>query len=84
MKSVIREAKRDFKKKLAANAKKNPKAFYRYINSMWKTQSKVGQLKDTVGNGQTDGATQAEILNYKFVTCFTCEDLTSLPILICH
>ena len=78
-KSVIRKAKRDFEKKLAENAKKNPKAFYRYINSTCKSQSKVGPLKDAAGNVQTDDATQAEILNDKFVTCFTHEDLTSLP-----
>ena len=69
----------DFEKKLAANAKKNPKAFYRYINSTCKTQSKVGPLKDAVGNVQTDDATQTEILNDTFVKSFTCEDLSSLP-----
>ena len=78
-KSVIRKAKKDFEKKLAANAKKNPKAFYRYINSTCKTQSKVGPLKDSMGNIQTDDATQAGILNDKFVTCFTQEDLSTLP-----
>ena len=78
-KSVIRKAKKDFEKKLAANAKKNPKAFYRYINSTCKTQSKVGPLKDSAGNIQTDDSTQAEILNDKFVTCFTREDLSVLP-----
>ena len=79
-KSVIRKAKKDFEKKLAANAKKNPKAFYRYVNSTCKTKSKVGPLKDATGNIQTDDATQAGILNDKFVTCFTREDLSQLPI----
>ena len=67
-KSVVRKAKREFEKKLAANAKKNPKAFYRYMNSNCKSQSKVGPLKDSAGVVQTDDAIQARILNDKFVT----------------
>ena len=43
--TMIRKAKREFEKKLAANAKKNPKAFYQYLNSKCKVQSKVGPLK---------------------------------------
>ena len=77
--SIIRKAKRDFEKKLAADAKKNPKAFYRYINSKCKVQSKVGPLKDANGNVQTDDNEQAAILNNKFVSCFTKEDMSSLP-----
>ena len=41
-KKIIRRAKREFEKKLAANAKKNPKAFYSYMNSRCKVQSRVG------------------------------------------
>ena len=78
--SIIRKAKRDFEKKLAADAKKNPKAFYRYMNSRCKVQSKVGPLKDHDGNIQTDDAVQSTILNDKFVTCFTREDTSSVPI----
>ena len=78
-KSVIRKAKRDFEKKLAADAKKNPKAFYRYMNSRCKVQAKVGPLKDSNGNVETDDAVQSELLNQKFVQAFTREDLSSVP-----
>jgi hypothetical protein len=77
--SIIRKAKRDFEKKLAADSKKNPKAFYRYMNSRCKVQSKVGPLKDENGNVQTDDNIQATILNDKFASCFTKEDMSSLP-----
>ena len=60
---IVRKAKKDFKRKLAADAKKNPKSFYRYMNNRCKVQSKVGPLKDSAGNVQTDDKTQAEILN---------------------
>ena len=77
--SVIRKAKREFEKKLADSAKKNPKAFYQYLNSRCKVQSKVGPLKDSSGNVCTDDAIQAGLLNDKFVESFTREDLSSLP-----
>ena len=77
--SAIRKAKREFEKKLADNAKKNPKAFYQYLNSRCKVQSKVGPLKDSSGNVHTDDSVQAGLLNDKFVESFTREDLSSLP-----
>ena len=77
--SIIRKAKQDFEKKLASSAKKNPKAFYQYMNNRCKVQSKVGPLKDAEGNVQTDDTVQAAILNDKFVKCFTKEDVSSDP-----
>ena len=79
VKSVVRKAKREFEKKLASDVKKNPKAFYSYLSSRCKVQAKVGPLKDSVGSVQTDDSTQAEILNQKFSTAFTREDLSTLP-----
>ena len=79
-KSMVTRAKRELEKKLAANAKKNPKMFYSYISNRSKVQSKVGPLKDLEGHVQTDDLTQAKILNDKFSTAFTREDMTSLPI----
>ena len=79
-KSVIRKAKKDFEKKLAADAKKNPKSFYRYMNSTCKVQSKVGPLKDSAGNVMTDDTAQATVLNEQFVSCFTREDMSTTPV----
>ena len=78
-KSMVKKAKREFEKKLAANSKKNPKAFYSYINNRCKVQAKVGPLKDLDGNVQNDDAMQAKILNDRFSTAFTQEDTTSTP-----
>ena len=79
-KKLVTKAKKEFEKKLAADAKKNPKAFYSYISNRSKVQSKVGPLKDPDGNVQTDDSAQAKILNDKFSTAFTRENTSSLPI----
>ena len=64
---------------MAADAKKNPKAFYSYISNRCKVQSKVGPLKDKDGVVQTDDSMQTKILNNQFSTAFTQEDLSSIP-----
>ena len=43
-KTETRRAVRDFEKEVAKQAKKNPKAFYRYVNSKLKTRTGVGNL----------------------------------------
>ena len=78
-KSMVKKAKREFEKNLAKNVKKNPKAFYSYINNRCKVQAKVGPLKDPDGKVQNDDTIQAKILNEKFSTAFTREDTTSTP-----
>ena len=52
-------------RKLTADVKKNPKAFYRHMNSRCKV------LRDSEGTAQTDDAMQATILNNMFSSYFT-------------
>ena len=78
--AVVKKAKKNFEKELAADIKKNPKAFYSYINSRCKVQSRVGPLKDVNGHVQTDDSIQAKILNNQFSSAFTKEDLSYLPV----
>ena len=78
--ALVKKAKKDFEKKLAADIKKNPKAFYSYISNRCKVQSKVRPLKDEKGEVQTDDLAQARILNNQFSSAFTQEDLSPIPV----
>jgi len=40
------KAKRKYERALINDFKKNPKAFYSYVRSKWKTKDVVGPLKD--------------------------------------
>ena len=78
VKKAVSKAKKDIEKKLAFEAKKNPKAFYKYINSKKSNKESVGPLKvnDTlVENDQTI----ADNLNHFFSSVFTNEDLSNIP-----
>ena len=46
---TIRAAKRSLERKLAKNAKKNPRAFYSHLNKQTKHRSAVGPLQDSSG-----------------------------------
>ena len=52
VKKSIRTAKRKFEKKLAANAKKDPKAFYTYLKSKTANRESVGPLKEDGENAE--------------------------------
>ena len=41
-KAEARRAVKDFEKEIALQAKKNPKAFYKYVNSKVKTRGSIG------------------------------------------
>ena len=65
-----RKAKKQFELKLSKEAKKNPKAFYRYVNSKIKTRSGVANLETQNGLATTDKE-KAETLNNFFTSVFT-------------
>ena len=50
VKKAVRLAKRNFERKLAKVAKKNPKAFYGYMKKKTGNRVSVGPLKDSSGN----------------------------------
>ena len=72
-KALIREAKLCYEKKLASNAKINPKAFFSYVRSKQKSKDVVGPLLDTDGNIVSDSKGIAELLNTYFASVFTLE-----------
>ena len=78
VKKAVHRAKKDLEKKLALDAKKNPKAFYRYINSKKCNRESVGPLKvnDSVVD---DDQGIADALNEFFSSVFTKEDMSNIP-----
>ena len=78
VKNAVRNAKNSFEKKLAKNAKKNPKAFYSYLKSRTSNKESVGPLKEG-DKVISDDKNMADTLNFFFSSVFTAEDLTSIP-----
>ena len=75
----MRRAKRKLERNLAKNIKRNPKSFYRYMNSCTKSRSRVGPLKDENGVIQTDDEAMVGILNTAYSSVFTVEDTSHFP-----
>ena len=78
----VKHAKRTYEKKLAKEAKKNPKEFYSYLKSKTQNRESVGPLKspDSKDEVVIDDAKMASMLNEFFSSVlFTQEDLSNLP-----
>ena len=67
-------AKQDYEKKLAAECKVNPKAFYRYSNFKSKANKKVIRLKNSNGQICMSDETNANILNDFFTSVYSKEE----------
>ncbi len=76
---ACRQAERDFERRIAREAKTNPKAFYKYAQSKMKTRARITNLTDEDGNLVTDDKEKADLMNRFFTSVFTDEDLTSMP-----
>ena len=73
VKKAVRLAKRNFERKLAKDAKKNPKAFYSYMKRKTSNWVTVGPFRDSSWQLVTDDRLMAEQLNHFFSTVFTQE-----------
>ena len=76
---TIKRAKHNFEKKLAKNAKKDPKSFYSYLRSKKSNRESVGPLLAENGELELDHQKQANILNKYFTSVFTEEDINNVP-----
>ena len=78
---AVKNAKRRFERKLAKDAKKNPKEFYSYMKSKTSNRESVGPLKADGKDTEfvTSDEDMAEMLNEFFSSVFTDEDLTNVP-----
>ena len=77
-KKTIRNRKNAVEKRVAREAKSNPKLFFWYVNSSKQVRTKIGPLKDDDGNMIADAKRQAEILNCYFASVFT-QSTTEVP-----
>ena len=78
-KCELRRSIRQYERCLAKEAKKNPKAFYKYVNS--KTKSRTGIPTLTEGDIVAESNMEkAEVLNRYFSTVFTKKASAQQPI----
>ena len=70
-KKMIRNKKNGLERRVAKEAKEDPKMFYAYVNSAKRTRSKIGPLKSEDGETVVDPEEQATILNNFFSSVFT-------------
>ena len=73
LKKKIRNSKNSVERKVAKEAKENPRAFYAYVNSAKRTRTKIGPISGENGEVLIDPGEQAERLNSHYATVFTCE-----------
>ena len=76
----IRQSKRTYEKKLAGAIKNDRRSLYAYVKSKQKVGDKVGPLENNRGNIISDGFQMAEVLNKYFISVFTTEYISSLPV----
>ena len=79
VKAEVRKAVRTFEKRIATEAKKNPKAFFNYARSKMKTRTGIRDLEYPDGRMAHTDVEKAELLNAFFSDVFTEEDLTTIP-----
>ena len=73
---AVKEAKRDFEKKLAKNTKKDSNSFYAYYREKNRSRVGIGPLEGADGQPVTDELEQAIILNSFFSSVYTKEEAT--------
>ncbi|KAF2343715.1 Reverse transcriptase domain [Trinorchestia longiramus] len=78
VKRTIKSTKRNKEITVAAQAKTNPKSFYKYVNDRRLKRDTIGPLIDSEGSTETNKS-KAKILNAFFTSVFTHKDLTEIP-----
>ncbi len=76
---VHRKSKRNYEKKIASEAKVNPKRFFTYIRTKKKSKNNVGPLADENGVLTQDSKHMVGILNKNFAFVFTVENTATFP-----
>ena len=75
---ATRQAMKQFEKQIAKEAKLNPKAFHKFINSKIKVKSGISELEYD-GKLAVSDEEKTEALNTFFTGVFTKEDLNNIP-----
>ena len=71
--------RKSFERDLAKNAKKNPKGFWKYYQSLTKTRSDIGDIMKSDGTTASCNKEKAEALNDFFSSVFTNENISNIP-----
>ena len=79
LRTLTRNLRAEFERRIAADAKTAPKKFWSYVNSRTKTKSKIPSLQRKDGSVANTAADKADALNSFFATTFTEENLTNIP-----
>lgn len=77
VKSEVRKAVRDYEKEVAKQSKRNPKAFYRYVNSKLKMRTGIADLQSKDGSKVTSNRDKADVINEFFSSVYTVEDTSN-------
>jgi hypothetical protein len=80
VKRMIRNAKRNFEKRLAGNNGGSNRPFYAYIKRKTKSRPGIGTLKNEKKEIVTEDQGMAELLNNFFGSVFTREDAENIPV----
>ena len=75
----VRKAKKSKERSIAQSMKKNPKLFFRYVNSKIKSREGVSNLRKDDGNLTENDKEKTEVLNNFFQSVFTSEDKSNIP-----
>jgi hypothetical protein len=76
----VRNAKRNFEKKLAKDNGGNAKPFYAYVKNKTKTSPTIGPLRNEKKETVSDDQGMSELLNKFFSSVFTREDTSEIPV----
>ena len=80
-KSELRKALRNYEKDIAKKAKKDPKAFYRYVNGKIKGRGVVPDITSSDGTVITENLNKADAFNQFFSSVFTKENSANIPLM---
>ena len=75
----VRKAKKAKEKQIAQDIKKNPKIFFRYVNSKIKPKEGISNLTKEDGKLTENDIEKTEVLNNFFQSVYTTEDKNNIP-----
>ena len=78
----LRKAVKEYETEIAKRAKRNPKAFYKYVNSKLKTRTGIPDLKTENGSAVVNDKVKADMFNKFFSSVFTRENQDNWPICV--
>ena len=82
VKRELRKAIKEYEMDIARKAKRDPKGFYKFVNSKMKTKSRVADLLYENEVKTSTEKDKSEVLNKFFSSVFTEEDVTNVPDLV--